>query len=169
LIPLYAAGGSLVLLTIAAIARTRLVKNWTARIRHHGSPDAESPPREPAQHYPFASLREELEAHVAGHGGFTKFASNTLRLILTLSLLALSIYAAIMAPGPKNRASPLGTTGLDYDLETNKKWKKPKKHKGHYPGEEWFSQAEWLEITQCAFYVSYRSKVQVVVSYLNEF
>lgn len=103
------------------------------------------------------SLQEELTDHVAAHGGLSIFMCSALRLALSIGLLAFSIYAAIQAPGPEERASPL-ERGAAYDMDTLRKWKHGKgrkKHQGHHNGEKWFSEAEWIEIAVCTFYVSH--------------
>ncbi|KAG8914832.1 hypothetical protein FRC00_010527 [Tulasnella sp. 408] len=105
---------------------------------------------------PPPSFREELEEHIASHGGIVIYLSNALRLAICLALLGISIYAAIVAPRPqpKQPSLDMATLAEGSDVEAQRKSKhgkhgKPGKHK---KGEPWFSHQEWVEIAQCVFY-----------------
>ncbi|KAG8995370.1 hypothetical protein FRB90_000200, partial [Tulasnella sp. 427] len=100
---------------------------------------------------PPATFKDELKEHIASHGGLAIYLHNALRLVISLALLGISIYAAIVAPGPQPQ---LSVDNLGDDAEAQTKWPKHGKHKHrkHKKGDAWFSHHEWVEIAQCAFY-----------------
>ncbi|KAG8972657.1 hypothetical protein FRC05_009668 [Tulasnella sp. 425] len=156
LIPIYASGISFILLVAYLITRIPFVKRLIARIKALSSDEIIGISRRDAQFttIPPATFRDELREHITSHGGLIIFLHNALRFVICLALLGISIYAAIVAPGPQPRSSlDMDTMGTRPDAEAQRKKPKHGKHRKHKKGEAWFSYLEWLEIAQCAFYI----------------
>ncbi|KAG9043232.1 hypothetical protein FS837_009847, partial [Tulasnella sp. UAMH 9824] len=159
LIPIYASAISLILLVAYFITRIPAVRRFIARLRSSSAEEPTGISRRDAGFVtiPPPSFREELEEHIASHGGIVIYLNNALRLAICLALLGISIYAAIVAPRPQPKPPSLdfASLGEGADVEAQRKSKhgkhgKPGKHK---KGEPWFSHQEWVEIAQCVFYV----------------
>ncbi|KAG8992676.1 hypothetical protein FRB90_000932, partial [Tulasnella sp. 427] len=107
LIPIYASGISFLLLVAFLISRIPFIKRLVARLRASDDDQPIGISRRDAQYTTItpATFKDELKEHIASHGGLTIYLHNTLRLVISLSLLGITIYAAIVAPGPQPQLS----------------------------------------------------------------
>lgn len=159
LIPIYASAISFILLLAYLITRIPPVRRFITRLRASSSDEPIGVSRRDAQFttIPPATFQDELKEHIASHGGLVIYLHNALRLAICLALLGVSIYAAIVAPGPQPQSPSLDMatpdTGSDAEAQRKSKHGKHGKHRKHKEGEAWFSHQEWVEIAQCAFYV----------------
>ncbi|KAG8882444.1 hypothetical protein FRB97_008260 [Tulasnella sp. 331] len=143
LFPLYLCGLSFVILTIHLIFRIPPIKRLVRRLRNKAERKVESSPASAIS--PPTTITGEIKEHVMAHGGLTIFLFNAARMAICLALLGLSIYGTVVAPRPK--AAHKSKKGIEVGLELLKR----KKH--HTRREQWFSDAEWLEMAQTVFYL----------------
>jgi hypothetical protein len=89
----------------------------------------------------------DARAHVKACGGPVVFTFKILRLLGCLALLSITIAVFIVT-------EEANTSGLDW-LGDLKKGHHSKKRGGkkRNPANEWFSQAEWIQLALCVFYV----------------
>lgn len=147
LIPLYLCIISIVILLVHILFRIPPLKKFIRRVRGKAPTRSSSTPNNARTTTP-TTLLEEIQDHASKRGGWTIVLSNAARLTLCLVLFGLSIYAAVLAPGPEDK---FHKKDAHYGVESIKKGKK--KHKGHHRAEQWFSYLEWLEIAQSTVYV----------------
>ncbi|KAG8912149.1 hypothetical protein FRC00_005159 [Tulasnella sp. 408] len=158
LIPVYASAISFILLVAYLITRIPPVRRFITRLRASSSDEPIGISRRDAQFVsiPPLTFRDELKEHIASHGGIAIYLHNALRLAICLALLGISIYAAIVAPGPQPPSPSLDMatpdTGSNAEAQRKRKHGKHGKHRKHKKGEPWFSHQEWVEIAQCVFY-----------------
>ncbi|KAG8900334.1 hypothetical protein FRC00_013442 [Tulasnella sp. 408] len=158
LVPVYASAISFIVLVTYLITRITPVRRLITRLRASSSEEPISISRTDPRFVavPPPSFRDELKEHIASHGGIVIYIHNALRLTICLALLGISVYAAIVAPGPQPPSPSLDMTipdtGSDTEAQRKRKNGRHSKHQKHQKGEPWFSQQEWVEIAQCAFY-----------------
>lgn len=104
---------------------------------------------------PSKGLFNDFKAHVADIGGYI-FGFELARLVCLAALLALSIYATVVAQAPRlpnDRLSPLVLTGDESVLSKKHRKHGKKKHKQN-SGLNDLSTQEWAEFSVAGFYVS---------------
>ncbi|KAI3622081.1 atp-binding cassette transporter [Moniliophthora roreri] len=107
-----------------------------------------------------ASLFLEVKDHVEYHGGARIFGFKLVRLISSLTLLALSIATLVVQELDTTDPNMTGLDTGNTEYEISKKWsKRPKHPKPHYQ----FTKREWLEAAMCLtfLYTSFLALISV--------
>ncbi|KAH7340934.1 hypothetical protein B0J17DRAFT_716110 [Rhizoctonia solani] len=153
LIPAACALVSIVLLLVHVALAATPTRRYIAKFRGREICESDSSPQQPAVRQR-AGFFPDLQSHIKGHGGLTIFTWKVLRLLSCLALTGLTIAAIVFVNegretiGTKEHSlSGESDVGSDaYAIHTQ--WEKKHKKKRT----QWFSTAEWIEISLCLFY-----------------
>ncbi|CAE6498063.1 unnamed protein product, partial [Rhizoctonia solani] len=153
LIPAACALVSIALLLVHIISVAAPVRRYVAKLRGREVCENDSSPQQHAVRQR-AGFLPDLQSHIKGHGGLIIFGWKVLRLLSCLALTGLTIAAIVSINEGHKTIGPKeynwsGESDLGSDVYAiNKKW--AKKHKTKRT--QWFSTAEWIEISLCLFY-----------------
>lgn len=149
-IPIYLSAFSAFVLVVQLILRTKRVQRLLNRFRPSKidttvSDDRYNTPSPPQ----YTGLIAETKQRIKQQGGLTAFVLKVARVLACLALLAISIVAFVQYEGQTEEDSLLANLKKGWG-----KHGKKKHHKDQERRREYIHHAEWIEVAQCAFYVS---------------